>query len=358
MIPQIEPWIDDEELKEVAEVVRSTWLTESDKTAAFESLFRETTGTPFARAVCNGTMSLFMAMKILGIGPGDEVIFPNLTFIATSNAILLAGGTPVPVDVNKDTFTIFPDSIKTKITARTKAVIPVHLYGQSADMEAVMEIARANRLYVIEDAAQGVGVKFKGKHVGTFGDFGCFSFYGNKTITTGEGGMIVTGNGEYDQKIYAFKNHGRGKRGTFVHDEIGYNFSFNELAAAVGLSQLRKLDRIIERKKAIRKAYEAQLSGIKNVQFPTVDARCLPVYWFTNILVDDPGALQDFLQRKGIGSRRFFYPVNRQPCYAIDGYYPNSDYAYAHGLSLPSGAILDLQTVQGICREIKAFYGA
>ena len=357
MIPQIEPWINEDERDAVTEVITSTWLTESNKTAEFETRFKELTGAAFARAMCNGTLSLFASLKILGIGPKDEVIIPNLTFIATGNAVLLAGATPVVADVDKKTFTLSPEMLEAGITDRTKAIIPVHLYGQSADMDAIMRIARIRGLSVIEDAAQGVGVTFAGRHVGTFGDCGCFSFYGNKTITTGEGGMIITQSAAYDAAIYALKNHGRSQRGTFIHEQIGYNFSLNELAAAIGISQLNKLDQIRTKKKALRQAYEKYLAGVREIEFTGSDERCVPVHWFINILVEDPAALQKYLHQKGIGSRRFFYPINKQPCYNLPGDFPNSEYAYEHGLSLPSAAMLDMDIVQHICQEIKNFYG-
>lgn len=338
------------------EAVRSTWLTEAKRTESFEALFRKKTGAKYARAFCNGTMALFAALKVAGIGKGDEVILPDLTFIASSNAVVLSGARPVLADVDQTSFTLSPDGIRQKITRRTRAIMPVHLYGQAADMDAIMEIAGAHRLVVIEDAAQGVGVKFNGRHVGTFGDFGCFSFYGNKTITTGEGGMVITQSSTLDARIYALKNHGRGRRGTFIHDEIGYNFSFNEMAAAVGITQLKKLNLIIKKKAALRREYMKQLSDLSEIEFTRADERCAPVHWFINILVEDPESLQAYLGRKGIGTRRFFYPLHQQPCYRLKGRFPCSEYAYAHGLSLPSSARLEPESVHRICSEIHHYY--
>src|SRR5688572_26019211 len=191
MIPQIQPWIDNEEMIQLQRVIQSTYLVEHDLTKEFEGLTRQLTGAEFAVATTNGTTALYCCLVALGIGPGDEVLIPDLTFIATANAVLMAGARPVFCDVDKNTFCIDMTDARKRVTQNTKAVMPVHLYGQSADMTAVADFAREFNLKVIEDAAQGVGVRFNNKHIGTFGDCGVLSYYGNKTITCGEGGMIL-----------------------------------------------------------------------------------------------------------------------------------------------------------------------
>lgn len=356
MIPQIEPWIGEEELKEITEVIKSTWLTEGKKTKQFEEMFKDLTGAKYVYAFCNGTATLFTSLKVLGVGEGAEVIVPNLTFTASVNSIILAGAKPVLVDVDKKTFNINPNSIEEKITEKTKAIMPVHLYGQSADMGKIMQIARKHNLFVVEDAAQAVGVKFNNQHVGTFGEFGSFSLYGNKTITTGEGGMLITNDKNLASESYRFKNHGRLEKGVFIHDKIGFNFSFTEMQAAIGIAQMRKLSKIIELKKKIREMYEDLLKDVSQVTLSFVDPRCLPVYWFTNILVDDAEKLASYLKEKGIQTRRIFYPMNKQPCYTLEGDFPNSQYAYEHGLSLPSSVLLEEEEIMKVCEEIKNFY--
>lgn len=351
MIPQIEPWINDEELKEVKEVIKSSWITESSKTKKFEKGIKRLSGAKYARAYCNGTATLFAALKILDVGEGDEIIAPDLTFIAPINAIIFTGAKPILVDVDK-TFNIDPNLVEEKITNKTKAIMPVHLYGQAADMKKIMEIATKHNLFVIEDAAQGIGVRFEGKHVGTFGNFGSFSFYGNKTITTGEGGMLITNNEKLDESALRFKNHGRIKKG-FIHDQIGFNFSFTEMQAALGIAQLKKLDKIIEKKKKIRDLYIQGLSKVKGIGFPFIDSRCSPVHWFTTILLNNPKKLARELKRRGIQTRRIFYPIHKQPCYNFDGEFPNSEWAYNHGLSLPSSVILKEEEIKMICDIIK-----
>ena len=356
MIPQIKPWIDERELNELAKVIQSSWVTEGNKTKEFEMGLNKLTNSNHAIAVNNGTIGLYIALKVLGIKEGDEIIVPDCTFVATANAVKMAGAEPVLVDVNKETFNIEPNDIHKKISHKTKAIMPVHLYGQSADMNAVLTIARKNDLFTIEDAAQGVGVKFNGKHVGTFGDIGVLSFYGNKTITTGEGGLLLTDDANLAKEIFMFKNHGRQVKGTFIHEKIGYNFSFTDLQAAVGIAQLSKLSEIIGKKQKIREKYENLLEGEPQVKFTFMDPRCEPVQWFTNILVDDPEKLSDYLKKEEIETRRFFYPIHKQPCYESQGEFPNSEFAYNHGLSLPSFALLKDEQIELICRKIKKFY--
>lgn len=363
MIPKIihvtEPIIGNEELEQLKEVIDSKYLTEDNKTKQFEEEFKKLAGAKHAIAYSNATMGLFAALKVLGIKPGDEVIIPDLTFVATCNAVIMAGATPIIVDVDKDTFNIAPELIENKITNKTKVIMPVHLYGQSADMDIITEIAKKHNLKVIEDAAQGIGVKFRGKHVGTFGDIGCFSFYGNKTITTGEGGMITTNDYQLATECYRLKNHGRDVKGVFKHKYIGYNFSFTEMQAAIGIAQLGKLNAIIKRKKEINDFYKYNLLDIKGIRFVYIDERCSPVYWLTSIMIEDTQKLEklsEFLLKEGIMTRRFFYPLHKQECYTFNGDYPNSLYAYEHGLSLPSGANLSDETLNIICNKIKEYF--
>lgn len=359
MIIQIEPWIDEEELKQLQEVVKSTFLTEHKKTEEFEKKFRELTNSNYTIAYCNGTMALFAALKLLNISKDDEIIIPDLTFTASANSVLLSNAKPIFVDVDKKTFQISPEEIEKHITSNTKAIMPVHLYGQSCDMDIIMRMAQKYNLKVIEDSAQGVGVKFNGKHVGTFGEFGSFSFYGNKTITTGEGGMLVTNNPVLAKKAFAFKNHGRTTKGTFVHKEIGFNFSFTEMQAAIGLAQLSKFEQIKKRKEEIRKYYEKELTSIPEIEMSFIDPRCSPVHWFTNIMVPNAETLQEYLSKNKIETRRFFYPLHLQPCYSnmkFNESFPNATYIYEHGLSLPSSVIITNEQLAEVVKRIKEFY--
>ncbi len=247
-VVQIEPWIDDCELRELERVIQSTFVIEHELTREFEALTARLTGAKHAIAVCNGTAALFVCLRALGIGRGDEVIIPNLTFAATANAVILAGAEPVLCEIREDTFCIDMEKAETLVTNRTRAVMPVHLYGQSADMTAVMAFARQHGLKVIEDAAEGIGVRFNGQHVGTFGEMGILSYYGNKTITCGEGGVVLTNDDGLAAAAYQLKNHGRKKKGTFIHEAIGFNFAFTDLQAAIGIAQMKKLPRIVLKK--------------------------------------------------------------------------------------------------------------
>lgn len=358
MIPQIEPWIDEAELKELATVIKSTWITEHRKTEEFEAGIRKLTGAKYALAVSNGTIGLYVCLKALGIGNGDEVIVPDFTFIASANSVKMAGAEPAFVDVDRKTFNIDASKIETAITPRTKAIMPVHIYAQAADMDAVMKAAKKHNLPVVEDAAQGIGVHFRGKHTGTFGELGLLSFYGNKSITTAEGGMILTDDEALFKKCWQLKNHGREVKGTFIHPHIGYNFCFTDIQAAIGVAQLRKLPKILERKKEINGKYRELLADVNEVAFTYIDERGTPGHWFTSILVDDVEGLAKHLEKNGIETRRFFYPMHMQPPYKekAKGKFPASEWAYNHGLSLPSGVLLKDEQIETVAKKIREFY--
>lgn len=359
MIPQIQPWIDHEELEQLQRVISSTFVTENQLTAEFEARTRELTGAKHAITITNGTMALYVALKALGIKAGDEVIVPDLTFIATANAVIMAGGTPVFCDIRSDTFCIDVNKAESLISPRTKGIIPVHLYGQSADMQEIVSFSATYNLFILEDAAQGVGVRFNGKHVGTFGTLGVLSYYGNKTITCGEGGIVLTDDDRLAKEIYRLKNHGRDAKGTFIHDHIGYNFSFTEMQAAVGIAQMNKLNRIIERKRKIYERYVTELTGVPGFEPVYIDRRCDPVFWFTSFLVKDAEKVADFLREKEIQTRRFFYPLHLQPCYKDLDLNPinfkTTEDIFKRGLSLPSSYQLSESEQSFIIDSIKEF---
>jgi len=362
-IPQIEPWIDDSELTQLKRVVDSTYVTENELTKEFEQMIKDLTGSKYAIALTNGTAALYCCLKSLDIGPGDEVIVPNITFVATSNAVIMTGAKPVFCEVASDTFCIDPKEIVSLINSNTKAIMPVHLYGQSADMDAIMNIARENNLYIIEDAAQGVGVKFNNKHTGTFGDLGILSFYGNKTITCGEGGVILTDSKELRDKCYRLKNHGRDVKGTFKHDHIGFNFAFTEMQAAIGISQLHKLPKIIDKKQKIHDRYCRELQNLEGkLNSVYLDKRCTPVWWFTSFMTERKADLKAYLLDKGIQTRDFFYPLHMQPCYSdmFKGHdakcFSLSERIYKHGISLPSSYNLTNEEQSYIIESIYDFF--
>ena len=360
-VKQIEPWIDSSELTYLKEVIYSTYVNESAMTQRFEQRISKTFGATFVSCMANGTMALYSALVACGIGPGDEVLVPNITFIATSNAVILSGATPVFVDVNNSDYTLDPVCCEKAINKNTKAIIPVQLYGRTCDMDSVNQLASKYSLKVIEDAAQAVGVRYKNRFAGTLGNIGVFSFYSNKTITTGEGGCILTEDKDLFNSCYSLKNHGRDRKGTFVHEKIGYNFCFTDLQAALGMAQLDKLKSIIELKKQIHDRYLNDIRWNPSYIIPLhTHSYNVPVHWFTSIIVEDRHRLEVFLADNNIETRRFFCPLHIQPCYRYMGIsshsFNNSLYAYEHGLSLPSAAKLEQDRLEYTINLINKFY--
>lgn len=365
LIVQVEPWINIAELEQLKRVIDSTFLVEHRLTREFERMTEEFTGAKHAIAICNGSMALFVCLKALGIGPGDEVIIPNLTFIASATSVVLAGATPVSCEIKEDTFCIDVQKAEKLVTSRTKAVMPVHLYGQSADMVEVLAFASRHNLRTIEDAAEGIGVRFNGRHVGTFGQMGILSYYGNKTITCGEGGIILTDDDDLAKSAYCLKNYGRPSKGTFIHDEIGFNFSFTDLQAAIGIAQMGKVEAIVKKKKVIHDKYVHALRDTKQCCPTYIDPRCSPVFWFTLFLCEERERLARFLLQRRIQTRGVFCPLHRQPCFAdgrilriIDDDFSISESIYKRGIALPSSYGLTLEQQCVVVDKIKAFYGA
>jgi len=359
-INQIQPWIGEEEAEQLLRVTDSTFVTEHKLTKEFEDAIKELTGSKHAITMSNGTVALFCCLKSLGIGPGDEVIVPDMTFIATANSIILTGATPVFCDIELDDLSLSVEKIKQYITKNTKAIMPVHLYGGVAKIKQLKEVCEEYGLFLVEDAAQGVGVRYESKHVGTFGDLGVLSFYGNKTITCGEGGVILTNDDELAATCYRLKNHGRDTKGTFIHTHIGFNFAFTEMQAAIGIAQLNKLNKIIARKKEIYDKYVTELSGIKNFHPLIFKDEISPVYWFTSFFTDEKLELIKYLNEKKIQTRQFFYPLHKQPCYEFMNLdasnFTNSSTSFAKGVSLPSSYDLTEQQQDYIISCIKDYY--
>jgi perosamine synthetase len=360
-ILQIYPWINNRELFYLKKVIKSTFVTEDKFTKQFEDKFKKIADSKYAIAVNNWTLGIFACLKSLNIGSGDEVVVPDMTFIASSNAVLLAGAKVVLCDINPKTLCIDTNKIGPLINSRTKAVMPVHLYGNSCDLDEIKKLRKKKNFFIIEDAAQGVGVTYKGKHVGAIGDVGGFSFYGNKLITTGEGGMIVTNNKKIYENIYKLKNHGREKKGIFIHKKIGYNFMFTEIQAALGLAQLEKLRKIIKLKLEIYLKYKKSLHHIPDIKFVEPTSKSNQIHWFTNILCKNT-KLADYLEKKKVQTRRAFFPLHLQPCYAKNKNiikktkYPNSLSAYKNLISLPSAAQLKKKDQTNIINYIKSYF--
>jgi perosamine synthetase len=321
-------------------------------------MFAEFCGTRFAIATSNGTTALHLILVALGIGKGDEVIVPSMTFIATANAVLYTGAVPVFVDSEDHTWNIDPQLIERAITPRTKAIIPVHLYGHPADMDPILEIARVHKLAVIEDAAEAHGAEYKGKKVGGLGVAGMFSFYGNKIITTGEGGMIVTNDKCLAEKMKLYRDHGMSPTRRYWHTVLGYNYRLTNIQAAIGVAQLERIEAIIRTKFEISALYHQNLEGISGLIRPPQAVWAKNVYWLYSILIEkDFGISRDELMRElsslDIDTRPFFPAVHTQPVYNTRQDLPVAQALAEKGLSLPSSAGLQDHEVVRVCTAIK-----
>ena len=353
-IPQFEPWLGHEELMQLNECIRDNWITGGPKVKEFEERIARMCQVKHAIACCNGTMALYMGLIALGIGPGDDVIVPDFTFIASANAVVMTGAKPVFVDVLPDTFNIDVKSVLAAITPKTKAIMPVHIYGQATDFRVLANISASYKLALIEDAAQGVGVTYNNIPVGGIGDVGTLSFYADKTLTTGEGGMVLTDNDAIATRCLQLSHQGNTSKGTYIHDSIGYNFRMTDLQAAIGLAQLGKLPAILKMKKENELLYRKLLEGVVGFQY--IIPECDNVPFRVVVLVDDPEGLSIYLEEKGIGTKRVFYPLHRQPCYNTGQDLPGADSIYNSGLSLPSSARLSHGDIDYVCSMIKEYY--
>lgn len=358
IIKQFKPYLGIQEYEAIKDCFDSNWITEGPKSQEFNKALCDFLGCKYGVFASNGTLSLYIALRSLDIGPGDEVLVPNFTFIASANAVEMTGAKPIFVDIHTDTLHINIEECKKALTPRTKAIMPVHIYGTAAKMNEIMDFAAANSLKVIEDAAQAIGVTWNGRQCGTFGDVGSFSFFADKTITTGEGGFVCTDNPEIYENLLHLRNQGRKNRGSFIHPRIGYNFRITDIQAAIGLVQLTKVKQIKEKKLNILNSYLEHLKDVEEVKFfrPLERSNHIPfrVCIFTK---DKSENLMSFLKEKGIETRSFFFPLNEQPCYKQSGGFKNSLYAYEHGVCLPSYPELTEKEIKYISETIKEFYG-
>jgi perosamine synthetase len=343
----------------VLECLDSTWISSKGKfIGLFEDGFARTVTARHATSVCNGTVALHLALLALGIGPGDEVIVPTLTYIASVNAIAYTGATPVFVDSLADTWQMDPEDVRRKLTPRTRAIMAVHLYGHPCDMDSLCAITKEHGLFLVEDCAEAIGTLYKGRPVGTFGDIGTFSFFGNKTITTGEGGMVVTNDETLHARMVHFKGQGLAAHRQYWHDVIGYNYRMTNICAAIGLAQLEQLAVFAARKKEIAARYSRNLAGSR-VGFHGEAPGASHSYWMCSILVEQPGQrdlLRDHLAECGIETRPVFYPAHTMPMYANKFQrHPVAEDLGWRGINLPSWPGLKDEQVDLVCQEILAF---
>lgn len=358
MIPVYRPWITDKERQYVDEAMASTWI--SSKGAfldRFERDFAAYIGADHGVAAANGTVALHLAFAALGIGHGDEVIVPALTYVASVNAISYTGATPVFVDSEADHWNLDPGLVERAITPRTKAIEVVHLYGYPADMDHVLEIARRHDLVVIEDAAEAHGAEYKGRRVGSIGTIGVFSFFGNKIVTTGEGGMLLTSNLDLADRARHLRGQGVSPTKTYWHDVLGFNYRMTNVAAAIGCAQLERIEETLAAKRRIARSYQRHLVDIERVTLQIDPSWAKPVYWMNCILV--PRELRDrlmaFLAGDGIETRPFFYPAHTLPMYATGQRFPVAERLGASGINLPSYPTLEEDEILRICARIRDF---
>lgn len=361
MIPVSEPSIGKKEIEYVNQALKSGWISSKGKFIdKFEEKFAKYCGVRYAVSTTSGTAALHLALASLNITRDDEVIIPTFTMIATAFTVVYCDATPVLVDAESETFNIDPQKIEEKITKKTKAIMVVHLYGHPCDMNPILQIAKKHKLLVIEDAAEAHGAEYKRKKVGSFGDVGCFSFYGNKIITTGEGGMIVTNNKKLAERAKLLKNmaFGQGVH-KFEHLAVGYNYRFTNVQAAIGLAQMERIEKIIYLKRKIARQYNRSLRNIADLTTPVEKEGVKNVYWMYTILVDGGKRdwLIDKLAKKDIETRPFFVPIHQQPVFKKQGLFYKEKYPIAEriskmGLYLPSSPKLTLKEIEFISSTI------
>lgn len=361
MINQIEPLYGDNEIDAVTEYMKSGgWLTEFNKTREFERMISEFTGAKYVSVVNSGTSALFIAILAAGIKPGDKVIVPDYTMVATANAVILAGAIPVIVDVNRDTLCLDITTVADYLY-EVDAIMPVSINGR-ATIGSVYDASMMS-IPIIEDACQSLGSYYKGRHLGTIGDIGCLSFSMPKIITTGQGGALLTNNEEIYKKIVKIRDFGRTRGGVDEFDSIGWNFKFTDIQAVIGIEQMRDIDRRMMKKKYIYKLYRDMLYDrmADSIGIDMVDTdldETTP--WFIDILCEDRAGLQKYLLDNGIKTRVFYPPLHTLP--HLYGYsygenrYPNTDYISEHGLWLPSSLNLTDSDIEYICDKIKEYY--
>ena len=366
-IPVCAPKIGEREIELVSDCIRSSWISYlSDYVVQFENKFAKYCDSEYGIATNSGTTALHLAVATLKIKKDDEVIIPTFTMIASPNSISYTGAKPVLVDSEKEYWNIDVNKIEEKITDKTKGIMPVHTYGHPCDMDPIIKIAKKYGLYIIEDAAEAHGAEYKGKKAGSFGDLNCFSFYANKIMTMGEGGLITTNNKDLDERAKWLRAHAFGRGGKhFFHEEMGFGYRLTGIQAAFGLAQLEKIEEFVKLRRDHAKLYNDLLCNIeKAVALPPEANWAKNVYWMYSILVKNStirAKLMKFLEQKGIETRTFFYPVHQQPIYYTlnkANEFPIADELAQRGMNLPSGNNLSDDDIHYVCDNINNFFSS
>jgi perosamine synthetase len=368
-IPVNEPVLCGNEKKYLSECIDSGWISsEGPFVSKFEKLFAQRVGRKYGVAVSSGTAALDIAIEALGLMPGDEVIVPAFIIISCVNQIVRVGARPVLVDADPITWSINANLIEEKITSKTKAILVAHIYGLSIDMDKVIEISKNYGIPVIEDAAEAHGLSYKGKECGSFGEVSIFSFYSNKLITTGEGGMLLTDDYELSERYRSLRNLCFESSNRFVHERLGWNYRMTNLQAAIGLAQLERINEFISLKRLMGKKYNQAFKGLTGVQLPPESAYGSEnIYWVYGLLITDPkkgGAkeVMSLLLEKSIGTRPFFCPINKQPFFQnrnmfLSDSYPISENLYENGFYIPSGAGITDYQIERVAKEVWEIFG-
>jgi perosamine synthetase len=363
MIPVNEPLVGDSEIKYVMECLRTGWISSEGRFIhEFEERWAAYCGMSFGVAVSNGTVALEIAMACLDLQPGDEVIMPTFTIISCAQAVTMNGMKPVLVDSDPRTWCMNVNQVEAKITARTRAIMPVHMYGHPVDMDPLMELAQKYQLYIIEDAAEVHGAEYKGRKCGGLGDLGCFSFYANKIVTTGEGGMVLTRDAARAEKLRDLRNLCFKKERRFYHTELGHNYRLTNLQAAIGLAQMERIEDSVAHKRWMGAAYTERLKHIRGLQLPFEEPWARNVYWMYGIVLDESTGMDapEFARRlaeMGVMTRPFFLGMHEQPVFHKMGLFLGENYPVAEriarqGLYLPSGMTLTEANIDQVSNAV------
>jgi perosamine synthetase len=364
VIPVSQPLLDERALSNVEEAVRTGWISSEGRfIAEFERRWAEYCGVTHGVAVCNGTVALELAMAALAPPPGSEVILPSFTIISCAAAVLRTGCRPVLVDCEPDTWCLDVAEVRRKITGKTRAIMPVHIYGHMADMNPLMELAHQFGLAIVEDAAEAHGAEYHNRRAGGIGAVGCFSFYANKIVTTGEGGMIVTNDAKLAERARSLRNLAFRPEQRFFHTEIGYNFRMTNLQAAIGLAQVERVEEHVSRKRRMATLYGERLSQLNGLILPVERPTVKNVYWMYGIVLDDSvgmdaARLGALLKEQGVDTRPFFLGMHEQPVLRELGLftgesYPVTERIARRGLYLPSGLALGESEIDQVCEAVK-----
>jgi len=363
IIPVCEPALEGNETRYVLDCLNTGWISSAGKyIPLFEQAFSRKVGCDYGIACVSGTTAIHLILAALGLGPGDEVIIPTFTMIATAYAVSYTGARPVLVDSERNTWNMDVAQIEAKITDRTRAIVVVHTYGHPVDMDAVLEIARRHNLYVVEDAAEAHGAKYGGRLVGSLGDAAAFSFYANKIITTGEGGMVTTNDPRLAETVRTLRDHAFSKERHFWHKYMGYSFRMTNLQAAIGLAQTEQMDGFVTSRRENAALYTSLLQDVPGLKLPVEEPWAENVFWMYGMLVEDGfGLTRDELRRclaeEGIETRTFFIPMHLQPIYYADfsgERYPVAEDLCRRGLYLPSASSLTRQEIEFVVQVVKA----